>query len=202
MSYRSFTFSDLKKKFGIKQSEKRLFLDETPQIQASAWLIETLNIGKKNRLISEKSVGENLISPILTEIKLKNIETIELYSGANLSADKLKGLNGECDFLYTFSPQSVEINSPIISITEAKKGDITDLHSLAQCSAQLLGARIFNEKEGKSTPILYGCVSSGHEWLFLKLEKNTIFIDTERYYIKNLPELLGILQHIVDFYKD
>lgn len=200
MSYKKFTFSNLEEKFGIKQTKKQLFVEAIAPIQASSWLLETLKINLKKPLLSEKAIGEGIIYPILTELTLQNADRIELFSGVNMVGDKKQGLNGECDFILAKAPHSAELQAPLVSITEAKKGDIDDPKSLAQCTAQLIGARFFNEKAKKPNPILYGAVSSGREWLFLKLEEKTIFIDTDTYFIVNLTELLGILQHIVNFY--
>lgn len=51
-----------------------------------------------------------------------------------------------------------------------------------------------------SFPCIYGCVTTGTEWQFLKLENRTCFVDTERYYIDKLENILGALQAVVDFY--
>jgi hypothetical protein len=36
-----------------------------------------------------------------------------------------------------------------------------------QCAAQLLGAKLYNEKKGVKLDKIYGCVTTGNEWLFL-----------------------------------
>jgi hypothetical protein len=43
-------------------------------------------------------------------------------------------------------------------------------------------------------------VTSGFEWHFLLLEDQIIFIDTHTYTLGNLPQLLGILNWIVEQY--
>jgi hypothetical protein len=72
---------------------------------------------------------------------------------------------------------------------------------LEQCAAQMLGARVYNQKHKNPIETIYGCVTTGTEWQFLLLENNIFWVDTNRYYLNNLPQLLGILQTIVDFYK-
>jgi hypothetical protein len=81
---------------------------------------------------------------------------------------------------------------------EAKDQDLKK--AMPQCITQMEGARIFNEKHGKKREVVFGCVTTGSEWLFMQLKEQIVWIDTERYYLKNLPELLGILQNIIDFY--
>ena len=54
----------------------------------------------------------------------------------------------------------------------------------------------FNEREHTPRPAVYGCVTTGTQWLFLKLEGDNLFIDSTQYYLHDLPKLLGILVHI------
>ena len=70
---------------------------------------------------------------------------------------------------------------------------------IAQAGAEMYAAQIFNEQEGTPTPIIYGCVTTAFDWLFLRLENKVLYIDTKRYYVNEteLPKLLGILHYIV-----
>jgi hypothetical protein len=63
-------------------------------------------------ITTEKAVCEYLISPILTEIQLRN-EGIVLFSGEQLNVDKKLNLNGEIDFLFTKATNHLSIESPI-----------------------------------------------------------------------------------------
>ncbi|MEN8220219.1 MAG: hypothetical protein ABFS56_28485 [Pseudomonadota bacterium] len=82
---------------------------------------------------------------------------------------------------------------------EAKKNAIES--NLGQCAAQMLGARLFNQNENNDIETIYGCVTTGETWQFIKLENEAIHIDSHRYYINNVGEILGVLQVIIDFYK-
>ena len=82
---------------------------------------------------------------------------------------------------------------------EAKNGVIED--AFGQCTAEMVAARIFNEQDGQATPVLYGCVTNGFEWLFLRLEGDTVYIDSTRFLIDQLPRLLGALQIMLNLYK-
>ena len=64
----------------------------------------------------------------------------------------------------------------------------------------MLGARLYNQQDEKDITTIYGCVTTGDDWLFLKLENDIIYIDTQRYYLDNLPQVLGILQSIIKSY--
>ncbi len=48
-----------------------------------------------------------------------------------------------------------------------------------ECAAQMYGARIFNQKKKNNIHDIYGCVSIGVEWQFMKLEGQTIWKDTK-----------------------
>jgi len=195
MAYRKITWGNLNDNFGITAQRKKIFY-ETPNIQPSAWLIQAIERGLQSPLMSEKARSESLVYPILTDLLELNKDTITLYSGAELNADKKNGLNGECDFLLGQVPHAVNLDAPLFTAVEAKKADI-DL-GLAQCAAQMLGIRIFNQKKQKPTPTVYGCVTTGNDWQFLLLQDKVVWVDTDLYYLGELPKLLGILQTIVD----
>jgi hypothetical protein len=50
--------------------------------------------------------------------------------------------------------------------------------------------------------VLYGCATTGSDWVFLKLDKNIIYIDAHKYYISQLDNILGNFQEIIDYYKN
>ncbi len=166
-------------------------------IQPSAWLLESMEFASGAlALFSEKSRSEAIVFPILAEVTKHNHYTISLYSGAVLNGDDSIGLNGECDFILGSGRQDYYIDSPLFCMIEAEENDIEK--NIPQCIAQMEGARRYNQNEGKNLTVIYGCVTTGTEWQFLKLEKQICYIDKKRYYINDLPSLLGVLQTIVD----
>jgi hypothetical protein len=203
MSYSNFSLREVRKRFNLSEERKTLFsntIDQNP----SDWLLQTLKYNEDAALISEKERSELLVSPILTELRQRNNKIFSVYSGANLDADASQGLNGECDFILTKSPQLISVESPIFCLVvrhpvEAKKDDI--INAFGQCVAQMLGARIYNQNDGNLIETIYGCVTTGIEWQLLKLENSIITIDMELYSIQNLPTLLGALQAVIDVYK-
>ena len=195
MAYSDFTVSSLETKFGIKFEAHNLF-PTIETIEPSNWLMEGLEIGLEIGYYSEKSRAERLISPILLEIYRNNRTYFSIHSGMDLKADEANGLNGECDFIFSASKIQDFVATPIFCITEAKKQDI-ELGTI-QCAAQLVGAKKLNETKGDKIDVLYGCSTSGEVWRFLKYENNTIFLDTKRYLLDNVPKILGILQEIIN----
>jgi hypothetical protein len=194
MAYSNFKLKDIERLAHLQEVVKNLFHDSSP-LQPSSWLNETLE--KSSHLVpkSEKSRSELLIMPLLLEVLAHNNYSFTIFSGENLDADVSQGLNGECDFILSQGEKSYTIQSPIFALVEAKQNIIEN--SLGQCVAQMVGAKIFNETDGRKINIIYGCVSNGTEWQFLKLENNTIFIDDRLYFFNELSSILGILNKIV-----
>lgn len=198
MSFKDFTLDDLRNKFGIENEIKSFFKDIKEQ-EPSGWLKMVLEINSKMPTKTEKAKSEYIIAPILTSLVEMNNSIFTVYSGETLTGDKDKGLYGECDFILAKNVNTFDVRLPILCLFNAKKGDI-DL-GIVQCSAQMVGIKFFNEKNKVKLDTIYGCVTNANEWKFLKLQGNTIFIDTESFFIKELDKILGIFQNIIDAYK-
>ena len=195
MSYSKFNYKRIRQELNIREEYGFLF-DTIVKVEPNAWFVEFLNDTRTIALFSEKSRSEGIVFPILVELSRHNNFAFSLYSGAVLNADDTKGLNGECDFILSSGKQSLAIDTPLFCMIEAEDNDIEK--NIPQCIAQMEGARLYNQREGKNLHVIYGCVTTGTEWQFLKLENQICFIDEKRYYINDLPSLLGVLQTIVD----
>lgn len=121
-----------------------------------------------------------------------------IYSGQRLDIDPAQGLVGECDFLLTPSPPLPILQSPIVTVVEAKKDDIDA--GLGQCAAQMVGARLINERDGRVVPAISGCVTTGEDWQFLQLAQQVQAIDSLRYYINDVGTILGVFDTILSPY--
>ena len=196
MAYTKITLKELETNFGIINKKQRLFQNITP-VPASKRLQEALEEVQDLNVWSEKARGEMFVLPMLLEIRRNNNKFFTIHSGDVLIADVKRKLTGECDFMLAYDTGEIGINCPILQITEAKRNDIE--LGISQCAAQLVGASVFNENNGKPLPVIYGCVTNGYEWLFMKLENKQIIADTHSYTVKE--EVLGIFQSIIDFYK-
>lgn len=198
MAYKAYTAKKLRSELGLELRQAELFTGlEIAPVQPSSWLTENLKVGRQMALTTEKAVCEHLVSPILTEVQLRN-QRIILFSGEQLNVDSTRNLNGEVDFLFTRTSNFLEVESPILCITEAKIGLINT--GIPQAAAQMYAVRLFNEKEGNPLEVVYGAVTDGKTWRFLRLEGQTLSTDLDIVYLDNLPGLLGILQWIIDFY--
>jgi hypothetical protein len=200
MAYRKFKMAQLQNDFGIKvQRVKWLDPSTITSIEPSDILKILIKKADLSPLSTEKAISERLISPILTEVLEINSDTIQMFSGEIINADESKGLNGEIDFLFNLQPYSTDPDTPIFSVTEAKIGHLQK--AWPQAAAQMLGVSIFNQKNGSPLTTIYGAVTDGNSWQFLKFENNTILVDTHTYLLTELPLLLGIFQSFIDSYK-
>ncbi|MDX2305270.1 MAG: hypothetical protein NW226_20845 [Microscillaceae bacterium] len=183
------------KTFGLDAESIDLF-DTIQPIGMSDWLKTTLSKAKFVPLNNEKAKAERVISHILVEVAESFYDKVTLFSGEELLVDSSRDLSGECDFFFILAPRKPYLESPIISLVEAKDEDMD--YGIAQCAAQLYGAKLFNEMEGKNFPVLYGCATDGVEWKFMRFENNVFYIDHKIY--TDLKEILGVFHHIIQSY--
>ncbi len=199
MAYRDFKMQDLTQKFGIQEMGVNIFDSaKIKRIAPSDKLLSDLADAEFITLSTEKAVSERLVSPILAEVAKRNAD-LQIFSGEIIVADKSKGLNGELDFVMARKPWTRKPQNPLLCVTESKLGLINS--GVDQATAQMLGLRIFNLKNGYTEEIIHGAVTDGTSWRFLKLEGTQLLLDLHVYSISDLSLLLGVLQEVIDFYK-
>ena len=200
-SYSKFTFEDLKT-LGLEVVVTDLFEGETiVPIQPSAWLKETLRKGAKFSLNTEKAKSEFIIAPILNELHDANEDVFAVYSGFNFNVDVKKGLQGFCDFLLAKLPLKIVPDVPIIAVVEAKLNDSLTA-AVPQCAAEMYAARLWNKKYNEELKTIYGVVTTGNTWLFLRYKDGmTIEADSNQYSLTQLETVLGVWQHIINKFK-
>ena len=195
MAYSDFTLDRVQKTFDLTISEGVDIFSPIPEVESSEFLTKILRYNTPLALAinTEKSRSEMIIAPILIELKKHFNSQISLFSGVDFNVDATQGLNGTCDFLISRSPEQLFIKAPVITIVEAKKENLNA--GIGQCVASMLAAKLFNEREGNEIPIIYGAVTTGNIWKFIKLEGQVVDIDLSEYFIGNLSKILGILSN-------
>ena len=196
-SYSDFNLEKLRAICGIDNTKRSLGLAKQ-KIAPSNLLVQILERNEVLPINSEKARSELLITPVLIEWLSQNPQILQYFSGNTFDVDAEKALKGRCDFLFT-KHFSVDIVAPVVAMFEAKDDNVDNWYG--QCGAEMFAARLFNDRKNEPYRIIYGAVTDGYEWVFLKLEDEMLYIDKDRYYLRNLPELLGALQTIIDFYK-
>jgi hypothetical protein len=195
MAYREFkTIIQVQEAFDLMiKVDQTLFLEIQP-LALSEYLQQTLqrNLSITTAINTEKARSELLIAPILVEVRQIFQEQVSVFSGSEFNVELELGLNGFCDFILTASSGIYEITVPVITVVEAKNENIKG--GLAQCMAEMVAAQRFNAQRNQVFPI-YGVVTTGVIWKFLRLEENTVWIDRDDYFIKEINHILGILTH-------
>ncbi|AFZ28005.1 hypothetical protein Cylst_6032 [Cylindrospermum stagnale PCC 7417] len=197
MSYSDFTLDKVRKNFGLTLVDKVEIFASIPEVECPALLAEVL---KENIILAlasntEKSRSEMIIAPILIAVRKYLNNQISLFSGIDFTVDSAQGLNGNCDFIISLSPELLIVNAPVITIVEAKKENINA--GLGRCIAEMLAAKLFNEREGNNIQTIYGTVTTGTNWKFLKLIGQVVEIDLSEYYINDIGKIIGILSSIL-----
>ena len=193
MAYSDFKLSEIIQKFELTLNEVSGLFADVPEEEPSNLLTTILkeNVDLAVSINTEKARSEMIISPILLEVRRKLNNEISLFSGVDFNVDNQQGLNGFCDFLISLSKEQLFVRAPIITLVESKNENLK--LGLAQCIAEMLAAQLFNEQKQNAIKIVYGAVTIGTIWQFLKLEDKTISIDLTEYYIKDVKKILGIL---------
>ncbi|MEH2023196.1 hypothetical protein [Nostoc sp.] len=91
----------------------------------------------------------------------------------------------------SLSSEQLLVRSPVVVLVESTNENLRS--GLAQCIAEMVAAQLFNERGGNQIQAIYGAVTIGTIWQFLKLESNIVSIDLSEYYIKYIKKTLGIL---------
>jgi hypothetical protein len=144
---------------------------------------------------SELARSVYIIGPVLAEAKRQSKGPANVFPGYALDVERERGLNGYCDYLISRSAEYYYLRRPLIAVVEAKREDI--IGGLGQCAAALVAVRLFNERDGTPIPAVYGCVTSGTNWQFLKLEGGRLNVDHPEYYLRDVGKIVGILVSIL-----
>lgn len=193
MSYSDFTLKKIKDEFGLNLIEDQDLFSKIPGITVSEYLSVTLNYNVPLAMAvgTEKARSEFIIANVLLEIRKILENKISLFSGVIMDVDKEKGLTGFCDFIISKSPEQFYLSAPVITVVEAKNEYIVS--GLGQCIAEMYASRIFNSREGLELPAIYGVVTTGNTWKFLKQAGNDVYIDLQEYHIGNINKIVAIL---------
>lgn len=196
MAYADFDLKRAVHTFGLTEDRNTNLFASIEPIEPSdflqAWLDELAPVALG--VNSEKARSELIIAPMLVETKRRAGNEVNVLPGVTFEVDREQGLAGFCDFLIVRSPEIYYVQGPILAVVEAKREDL--VAGLGQCVAEMVAIRLFNEREGTPIPAVFGCVTSGTNWRFLKLEGPTVSIDQPEYYLRDAAKILGILVSI------
>jgi hypothetical protein len=197
MPYQNFTLETVARQFELNLLDLP-FCESLPNADPQP---EFLTIFKQWFRLAEtaqsaKAKSELLVSPILAEVVQLTQKRVQLFSGEEFNVEIDRGLDGVVDFLLSKSTTPYLIEAPIVMLVEADKEGL-DL-GWGQCVAQMIAAQKFNTSKGIEISVIYGSVTNGKLWQFLKLEGKNVTIDRHQYYVTPVERILGILKWMVD----
>ncbi len=194
MAYTDFTLESVEADLGVAPRTSAVF-PPLAHVEPPAWLTDQLARGMELAMVSEKARSEFIVAPILLAVRELSGGRVSILSGQRLDVDPARRLSGECDFLLSRSDPLPRLRAPLLAVVEAKRNDIEG--GLGQCAAQMVAARLFNERAGGPGWPVYGCVTTGEDWQFLRLDPTGLRIDPSRRYINQVGAVLAALMAAV-----
>ncbi len=196
MAFRDFSFPAVQHQLNITIDEGDFTTAVAPMDLRESF-VEQVNAGVELALAinTEKARSEFIIAPILLELKRNLPGSFGLFSGVELNVDPEQGLNGVCDFILTKSPMQLIMSAPVVSIVEAKNDNVH--YGFGQNIAQMVAAWEFNQKAGTTIQTVFGAVTTGTAWQFMKLQVRNLMIDRREYYVTDLAKIMGILANLI-----
>ena len=193
MPYSQFTLSKAVEDFHLTLIEGTRFLPEVAPVTPTQLLQDTLRetLPWAIAVSTEKARSEGIINPVLLEVKRQLQSQISIFSGEEFNVQPEAELTGYVDFLISRSPEQLYIKAPAVVVIEAKKEDLKP--ALGQCLAEMVAAQRFNQQKQQLISPIYGGVTSGTVWRFLKLEGLCVTIDLTDYPLPPVETILGFL---------
>ena len=187
------SLSDVLKKYRIRYEEAAFVIDtnyEPPQD-----IIDDLGFTFENIAyqVSEASICENLIYPVLKTVYKKYADNFALWSHQPLELnDELHGIPD-----YMISRRSelgkIVFEQPFVAVIEAKKDDFTG--GWAQCCIEMFTIQQINQN---AEQIIFGIVSNGETWELGQLQNEVFTMFRQRFDIGNLHTLYNVIASIFE----
>ena len=200
MSFREFNLTKVQVDFGLTIDTNRALFDAVAPVAISDALVQYWGIYQSLgiALVSEKGRSEFLAAPLIAEVWNRSNRNVAVISGMELDVDASVGLNGICDFALCQSSMLYFITAPVLVVVEAKRDTV--MGGLGQCAAEMVAAQRFNQNAGKPIDPIYGCVTTGSLWKFLRLTGTHLDIDIGEYSISQPDRILGVLLHCCGYH--
>ena len=192
MAYSDFTIEQVIEQFDLAVQEQQPILESQP-VAPSMLLVQILEreLPWAVAVGSEIARYSGIIAQVLLEVRALRQQQISVFAGKEFNVNPAQKLNGYCDFLVSLSPVQSVIQAPVAIVAEAKRGILEN--GLGQCVAGMVAAQQFNQKHKLEIPLVYGSVTDGSKWKFVKLQAQQLTIDVTEYDLVPIERLLGIL---------
>lgn len=115
---------------------------------------------------------------------------VSLFIGNLFEVNPQLGLCGICDYLISRSPLTFRIHPPVALIVEVKR----DLErALPHCLVELVAAQHLNHSDAP----IYGVLTTGLQWQFLKLEGKQVTIEQTLYELAPVDRITDMLAAMI-----
>lgn len=177
MAFSDFTVDSVRRKLGVTTALTPLFPNLQP-VPPPQWLLDGFARNTPLSLASEQARRESIIAPVLSAARVVSGDKLAVFSAQAFDVDADRGLNGECDYIIACAPAVQPVRSPLVAVVEAKKADVDA--GLGQCIAEMVAAHEFNCEDGEPDAPVYGCVTNGEVWQWMKLDGSRALINPHR----------------------
>ena len=193
MAYNDFSLETLLDQFGLQTDEQGDYFAPTPPAALSDTLRKHLHryVPLATAIGTEKARSEFIIVPLLLEVIEQASPPVSIFSGVEFNPDPERGLRGVCDFLLSLSPEQLTIKAPVVAVVEAKNENLKT--GINQCIAEMLAAQVFNRAKNNPIETVFGAVTTGTTWIFLRLKENIVHLDRTEYHISQPDKIVAIL---------
>lgn len=177
------------RQFELQVVEQRSpLLDASPiGFPASARWLETRPEGIRPDS-NEKTRSQMLVAPLLIEVAIHG--NVSMYSGNGFTVSRC--LSGTVDYLFSRAmPPSSIIRPAITAVVETKSLHLE--RGIPHSLVQMVAAQQFNSEPDT----VYGVVTTGILWRFLKLEVTLVTIDLTEYPLTPLERSFSLLTAMV-----
>jgi hypothetical protein len=197
MAYHQFTIERVRREFHLTVVDEVDLFAKVEPVEVGEPLSRLLEeyLPLAIGIATEKAKSELIVAPILLETRRRMGGAIGFFSGIEFNVDESRGLNGVCDFLLSKSRLQILLAAPVLAVVEAKNDNMKS--GLGQCASEMIAAQIFNEREGEGPSTIFGVVTNGTAWRFLRLEGTNLGVDRQEYPIEQPGKILGNLLHCV-----
>ncbi len=181
---------EVAKKYQVKIA-KSVFVEPIPLAIDDYFQAElTYSLDNLDVRMSEASISEFIIAPILREVWKKHEEALSLWSHVSMKVGE--DFDGYPDYLFTKrSPLGMVRDKPYLLVVEAKKDDFDG--GWGQCLAAMIAAQTINEDDQIT---LHGSVSNGDVWEFGKLKGREFVRDRRTFTLDAREELFAALNYV------
>jgi hypothetical protein len=159
-------------------------------IEPSAFFNERLKRLKQHFDLTMSERAKELLIDAICEEALSHFPQFKIWKSASIESELATGV---VDYLIAENKGFLEC--PLLCVVEAKKDDF--MQGEAQCLVEMQACAWMNQQTNVFIDV-FGIVTNGEGWKFYRLNLEKQVYATTLYSVGNMPELLGILNLLLN----